>query len=286
MKLPVLIYFQRIVIVLCCLALSAPSFAASSIDMPADTKVYLVTPVEIIAKRKLYDVGDTIPVEVWRDVVVKGRIVIRAETPATLRVDAIKGRSVVGIRGRVTFGAVQTTSVDGQVIYLSGGYNKEGTGRVAMAATLGAIVFAPAIFIPGGVPRFPAGTVFDAQTDGSYVVVLPKVERPVVKLKLKNQFEVDVDYDKLLESEKPKHFEFVLHNVSREEEFVIDSVNGELVKPLKLQRVESNNGEVRASIKIKKLSKKFRKGINRFDVAYADKAGERVSSEVILDIEY
>jgi len=286
MKRPVWIYCQRIVIVLCCMALSVPSFAANSIDVPADTKVYLMTPVEIVAKRKLYDVGDTIPVEVWRDVVVKGQIVIRARTPATLRVDSIKGRNVVGIRGRVSFGAVQTTAADGQVIHLSGGYNKEGTGRVAMAATLGAIVFAPAIFIPGGVPRFPAGTVFDAQTAGSYVVVMPGKKRPVVKLKLKNQFEVDVDYDKLLGSEKPKNFEFVLHNVNKEEEFVIDSVNGELVKPLKLQRVESNDGEIRASIKIKKLSKKFRKGINRFEIAYTDASKERVSSEVILDIEY
>lgn len=166
MQRPVWICLQRILIVLCCLALPMSTFAAYSIDVPKDTKVYLVTPVEIIAKRKLYNVGDTIPVEVWRDVVVKGRTVIKAGTPATLRVDSIKGRNVVGIRGRVSFGAVQTTAVDGQTIHLSGGYNKEGTGRVALAATLGAIVFFPALFIPGGVPRFPADTVFDAQTSG------------------------------------------------------------------------------------------------------------------------
>lgn len=101
-----------------------------------------------------------------------------------------------------------------------------------------------------------------------------------------DKFTVDVDYDKLFESEKPEEFEFVLSNVSQDREFVIDSINDESVKPLKLRRVDSNEGDIRASIKIKKLSKKFRKGINRFEVAYTDESGERVSSEVVLEIEY
>ena len=53
--------------------LAASAAAASTISLPADTPVYLVTKQEIIAKKRDYAVGDLIPVQVWRDVIVNGR---------------------------------------------------------------------------------------------------------------------------------------------------------------------------------------------------------------------
>jgi len=266
--------------------MSASTIASGTVQVPANTRVYLVTKTEIVAKRKLYDVGDTIPVEVWRDVFVDGFFVIKAGTPATLRVDSIKGRNVVGIRGNVGFSAVDTNAVDGQTIQLGGGYNKKGTGRVALSATLGALVFWPALFIPGGVPRFPAGTIFDAYTDGSYSIASTGQEWPVVRIGPPDVFTVEVAYEKLSATDKPGDFEFILYAVAGDRDFFIDSINGEPVKPLALQTLPMEGGHVRASVAIKKLSKQFRRGINRFEVAYADDSGERVASEVVLEIEY
>lgn len=278
--------FQRAMVAVISLMLAGATIAANTVHVPAETPVYLVTKKEIIAKRKLYDIGDTIPVEVWRDVIIDGVIVIKVGTPATLRVDAIKGRNIVGIRGNVSFSAVDTNAIDGQTINLGGGYKQKGAGRVALSATLGVLVFWPALFIPGGVPRFPADTIFNAYTDGSYNVASTGQERPIIRLGSEDRFTAEVDYEKLLVTEKPKDFEFVLYEVAGDHEFFIDSINGVSVKPLKLEKLGTETDQVRAAVPIKKLSKKFQKGINRFEVAYTDASGDRISSEVILEIEY
>ncbi len=277
---------SRIVALLVCLAVGNPAIAATSIPIPAETPIYLITDKEIIAKRRNYDVGDTIPVKVWRDVIVQGIAVIKADTPATLRVESIKGRSVVGISGKVSFGAVETTAIDGQTINLGGGYNKKGAGRIALSATLGALIFWPALFIPGGVPRFPSGTVFDAYSDGSYRIELTGKERRIIQLGGTNRFTALVDYDTLMATEKPKYFDFILIDTGDSQEFVIDSVNGESIKPLPIKILSADDDRLRAQVEIKKLSKKFQRGINRFDIAYTDDAGDRVASEVILEIEF
>lgn len=277
---------ERVVFATLSLALAMPVAGANFVQTHENTPVYLVTTKEIIAKRKTYDVGDTIPVEVWRDVVVDGYTVIKAGTPATLRVDSIKGRSVVGISGKVSFGAVETTAADGQTVHLGGGYNKKGAGRIALSATLGALVFWPALFIPGGVPRFPEGTVFDAYTDGSYNVEILGDQRRVIQLSSGTRFTAEMDYDKLLATEKPKHFDILLYETEGQPEFVIDNINGESIEPLELQNLGEEDGHVRTSIDIKTLSKKFQRGINRFEVAYVDDSGDRIASEVILEIEF
>jgi hypothetical protein len=69
---------------------------------------------------------------------------------------------------------------------------------------------------------------------------------------------------------------------------VIDNVNGKSIEalPLAVKDVNSTDGESTgiAEIKAKTLAKFFAKGINRFEVAYDD-AGQRVATEVVMDVQ-
>ncbi len=266
------------------LSLATLSAQAASVRVPDETRVFLVTLEEIVAKKRHYAVGDLIPVEVWRDVVVDGRTVIAAKTPATLRVDSIRARTIVGIKGKVSFAAVGTSAVDGQVIQLAGGYNKAGRGFVPAAATIGALVFWPALFIPGGAPRFPANTVFDAVVDGSYLISTDDVS--VVKLPRDQFFSVEVDYARLTAADAPTQLEMLLRNVNPGSTFVVDRVNEQPIKPLPVRLGAVDGNGVRASVNLKKLSRFFQPGINRFEVATTHPAGDRVAAEVVLEMQF
>ena len=71
-------------------------------------------------------------------------------------------------------------------------------------------------------------------------------------------------------------------------EFVIDRINSEDVKPLKLKNLsEAEIGEeavITARIKIKTLVKKFAKGINFIEIANTG-TPERAATRLMVDIE-
>jgi hypothetical protein len=223
--------------------------------------------------------------------VIDGQVVIAAGTPVVARVDQVSGRNIAGIKGKMTIGAYETESVDGQTIQLSGGYNKEGKGRMAVSI-VGAVLFLPLIFIPGSAAEMPAGSVFDAYVDRTWTIdVADKAENKVINLTSFSLEEISAEllYDKLSESEKPKDFEFLItvpETASRE--FVIDRVNGEPIKPIKLklvsETVEDEEAVINATVRIKTLVKQFQKGINTIDISYPD-GDDRISNEVVINIQ-
>jgi hypothetical protein len=272
-----------------CLLFQAQVYA-SSIRLPSDTRVYVETKQDLIAKGDRVQQGQAVRSQVWRDVVVNGHVLIAAGTPVIAKVDQVKNRQIAGVKGSMTIGAYETESVDGQVIQLSGGYHKEGKSRMALSITLGVLFILP-ILIPGKAAELPAGTVFDAYIDKSWQIDVPD-SSSVRKLNLSN-FGADISaellYEKFESEEKPKYFEFqitVPQDASRE--FVIDRVNSEVIKPLKLKNVsefiEDDEAVVNAQIKIKTLLKKFAKGINTIEIASVD-GEERVAAKLTIDIE-
>ena len=54
---------------------------ASSIRLPTDTRVYVKTKQELIAKGDRVQQGQLVRSEVWRDVVINGHVLISAGTP-------------------------------------------------------------------------------------------------------------------------------------------------------------------------------------------------------------
>jgi hypothetical protein len=245
----------------------------------------------LVAKGGAVRPGDLVRSKVWRDVVVGDKVVIAAGTPVIARVDSVKGRSIAGVKGKLTIGAYETESVDGQTIQLSGGYGKEGKGRMALSI-VGAVFLLPLIFIPGSAAEMPAGSVFDAYVDRSWEIsVEDSPESKIIDLSAFSQEDISAEllYDKLADQEKPKNFEFLVtipESASRD--LVIDRINGEAIKPLNLRLnsevIEDDEALINASVKIKTLLKKFRKGINTIEIAYVE-GEERISTEVVVNIQ-
>ena len=263
--------------------------ASAAVSIPPDTRVFLETKEALVGKKGQVSVGQMVRCQVWRDIVVDGQVVVAAGTPALAKVDSFKTRKVAGIKGKMTLAALETESVDQQSVQLTGGYNKEGKGRIALAASLGALVAWPLIFIPGKPAELPTGTVFDAYTSHRITIdALEPTRPPVVDLAgTVSAFEVEVLYDELAKEKKPKNFDFLITApANAPERFVIDRLNGSPTEPIELEIVSTSEGTVRAQAKIKTLAKRFKKGINTFDVAYVSDDGERVATEIILEIQF
>jgi hypothetical protein len=263
---------------------------ASTIRLPADTRIYVETREDLIAKGDRVTQGQLVRSAVWRDVVVNGHILIPTGTPVVAKVDHVKGRQIAGVKGEMKIGAYEVESIDGQTIQLSGGYHKEGKSRMALSITLGVLFILP-IFIPGKAAELPAGTVFDAYVDQSWQIDVGAVSgaQKIDLSYLGSDIEAELLYDKLEQQEKPKYFEFQITVPADVPcEFVIDRVNSEEIDPLKLrvtaEELEDDEMVVQAQIKIKTLIKKFAKGINSIEIANV--AGdERVATRLIVDIE-
>jgi hypothetical protein len=101
--------------------------------------VYLATKQELVGKKGELEVGQLVRCEVWRDVLVDGRVVIAAGTPATAKVDSLSYRKVAGIKGKMSLAAIETETVHRQPLSLTGGYIIDGTGRIALSASLSAL---------------------------------------------------------------------------------------------------------------------------------------------------
>lgn len=263
---------------------------AASIKLPASTRVYVETAQELIGKRGHAEEGQSVRAKVWRDVVVDGHVLIEAGAPVVARVDSVKHRNIAGVKGKMTVGAYETQSVDGQSIQLSGGYNKDGKSRMALSITLGVLFILP-IFIPGKAAELPVGTVFDANVDRSWQVEVAGAAdtRKIDLSYLDSDISAELLYEKFTEQEKPKYFEFqitVPQDASRS--FVIDRINSDAIKPLKLKNVsekfEDDELVVNAQIKIKTLLKKFAKGINTIEIACIE-GEERIATRLTIDIE-
>ena len=263
---------------------------ADTVRLPANTRIFVETSQDLIGKRGQAEQGQIVRANVWRDVVVNGHVLVAAGAPVMAKVDEVKHRNIAGVKGKMTVGAYETESVDGQVIQLHGGYHKDGKSRMALSITLGVLFILP-IFIPGKAAELPAGTVFDASVDNNWQVEVGATAgtRKINLSYMDSEISAELLYEKFEEQEKPKYFEFqitVPQDASRS--FVIDRINSEAIKPLKLSNVSENFEGVElvinAQIKIKTLLKKFAKGINTIEIANIE-GDERVATQLTIDIE-
>lgn len=281
----------------CALAMTqlivAPIAYAESItrELPAGTKVFLALDEGVTSKRKDGEVGEIIPCRVWRDVDAGGMSFIKAGTPATCKVDKVKHRNIGGIEGKISIAGLETKAVDGSPIILSGGYNKEGYGRKAVAWTVGLLLLWPMLFITGGSAELPPGTIFDTYTANALTVTadVATSSRAINLDGLIKDYSAEFMLDEFLSEPKPKTFKFKILKVGAfPKEFRIDNVNDQAIDPITLKMgTREQQDDVTASIgevEIKPLAKHFQKGINRVQVAYMD-GDTRFATEVLIEIQ-
>ena len=274
------------------LGTTTPAFAADPSTLSAGTRLFLTLDDNVTSARGGDDVGTIVRCRVWRDVESQGVVFIKSGTPATCRVDKVKRRNMGGTEGAVSVGGVETRSTDGQLIMLSGGYNKEGSGHKAVVWTVGLLLLWPVLFVPGGNAELPPGTVFDVSTVNELKIAgteTAPVHRVVNLSSLSSGFSAEFMLDDFLA--QPKHSAFRI-KVSTDGELptklFIDNVNGKPVDAMAmvLSKIVTNpEGSTGvAEINAKVLAKHFVRGINRFEVAYMDGA-ERKATEVVMEVQ-
>lgn len=274
------------------LAPASSAMAATPGVLEPGARLFLTLDEGVSSARGGDDVGTIVRCRVWRDVESRGVVFIKAGSPATCRVDKVKRRNMGGTEGAVSVGGVETRSVDGQLVMLSGGYNKEGAGHKAVVWTVGILLLWPVLFVPGGNAELPPGTVFDVTTvnDIKLAEAAATSAPRVVNLSgLGAGLSADFMLDDFMD--QPKHDTFrikVAKDGGLPAKLFIDSVNGKTVEamPLAVTNVAVKDGEATgvAEIKAKTLAKYFARGINRFEVAY-EEGGARKSVEVVMDVQ-
>jgi len=288
-------FMRRAIVVLLVTATAFFSAIAAPSDskvLPAGTRFYLVTDQEVSSKRGQADTGMPVMCRVWRDVEVVGTVIIKGGTPANCRVDSVKRSNMGGIEGKVSIGAIETRSVDGQTVMLQGGYNKEGSGRKAAVWTAGILLLWPILFVPGGAAVLPPGTVFDVSTVNNLSMSIEGgAPRRINMAALTASTSGEILIDEFLAQKKPENLKMKLSVPGEKIDlgaFKIDAVNGKEIEAIPVNVVDSTvtEGDVVAigEVKIKALGKHFQKGINRFDVSYFGN-GSREPVELILDIQ-
>jgi len=261
--------------------------------LPEGTRIYLELLERVSGKRGEANEGDVVRSRVWRDVTVDGVTIISAGTMAHVRVDNVKHARMFGMKGELSLGAVETKTTDGQVVTLTGGYNKEGKSYAAVTTTVTLLLFWPAMFVFGKAAHLPTGTVFDAFTLNAMKMRVEGAEAaPVVNLAAVFEPGLSAEFvmDNLRGEKPPDNFQIrVIGPRDIPTTLVIDSVNGKPIEPLGLEVVGNTPMDERlellTEVSVKKLAKHFQKGINRVEVAY-NVDGKKESAEAILNAQF
>ncbi len=110
------------------------------------------------------NMNDMINLEVARDVIVDGKIVIKGGTPAIGTVTMVEGKGVVGKPGKIQFSVDSTKSVDDQNVLLRSTVTQTGKDSSTSSIAVGAICCIFGLFMKGGEASFPVGSEVKAFT--------------------------------------------------------------------------------------------------------------------------
>jgi len=261
---------------------------AETVNVRFGTRVFIQLDQRVTSKKKHNRPGSFVFAHVWRDVVVNGKTVVEAGTPAMVQIGEIKGAKVAGIKGFVELKALQVLAVDGQDLMLTGGYDQSGKSLMALSIALAAVILVPLIFIKGKQAKLETGTVFDAMVSQPAEVQVEDSTPVKISIGHTQPLTVEVRY-KELEGNTKKDLKALPLQLTLEGDVIdnarVVSVNANPIAPIPLTGFAGRPCEegcvcVDAEVNIKALGKHFSKGYNRFVV----QVGE-FTDEVLLDVE-
>ncbi|OGX03456.1 MAG: hypothetical protein A3G87_05720 [Omnitrophica bacterium RIFCSPLOWO2_12_FULL_50_11] len=116
--------------------------------------------------------GDIVHMEVLRDVVVDGKVVIDAGTPVQGEVIAASDRGFIGEAGRVGISVKSTSTVDGRTVYLRSTLHREGEEKQTLSLVLGLVLCFLFLFMKGGEAEIMAGSEVKAYIDDDAAVAV------------------------------------------------------------------------------------------------------------------
>jgi hypothetical protein len=258
--------------------------SAGTLTIPSGTKLYGELEQQITSNEKEFSVGQAVQGRVWRNVTVNGQTVIAAGAPMALEISSITKRKIAGRGGDVKVKAMSVTAVDGSEIALDGGYDKAAGNRIALAASLSALVLWPLIFIRGKEAVLDVGTVFDAAVPANTNVVVADDRPRTLRIPKASNLSVEVLYDEVDEKSKALPLKITMCDQDWSSSASITQVNEKDVPALPVAlAAPSADGQCKSAhgtVGMKELASHFTKGINRFTVG----AGSE-SVEVVLDVE-
>jgi hypothetical protein len=257
---------------------------AATVTVPAGMKVFGELEQEVTSDLDEFSVGDTVRGRVWRNVVVDGSTVIEAGAPMTLRIAEIRKRKIAGRGGNVTIQAVAVTAVDGSEVFLEGGYDRQGSHRTGLTASLSALVFWPAIFIRGKEAVLEPGTVFDASVPANINIEVGAARPRTIRIASDETLSAEVLYDEVQEDAKELPLRLALCGADWQNVAAVTAVNDKQIPALSISlaapEASDECSSARGVVDLKELSEHFTRGINRFTVESAGK-----TAEVVLDVE-
>jgi hypothetical protein len=255
-----------------------------TLTIPSGTKIYGELEQQITSNEKEFTVGQAVHGRVWHNVTVNGQTVIAAGAPMVLEISSITKRKIAGRGGDVKVQAMSVTAIDGADINLDGGYDKKAGNRIALAASLSALVLWPLIFIRGKEAVLDVGTVFDASVPANTLVTVADDRPRTLRIAHTSNLAVDVLYDEVDEKSKALPLKVTMCDQAWITSATITQVNEKDIPALPISlAAPSADGQcnsAKGTVGMKELASHFTKGINRFTVSTGSE-----SVGVVLDVE-
>ena len=143
---------------------SAPAFAQTNVvRVPAGTAVTLATTSTL--DPQMVRVGDVVNLTVVSDVVVNGKVVFKAGSPARAEITAASPRGIVGRPDKMTVQLQNAQAVDGSTVPITAAKSVEGDDKMVLTIVL-TLVCVPFILMKGGKAAIPSGSQINATTNG------------------------------------------------------------------------------------------------------------------------
>lgn len=153
----------------------APIAAGNAGMLRVGTEVPLKLSEELTTKGKLLKVGYRFHLEVASNVMVDGRIVIPAGSPAMGEVTEVRNKGMWGKSGHIT-ARILYTIVNGRQIRLTGNFDEKGT--TGTAGVVGAVALLPVagFFTTGTSAKIASGTPVKAFVDEDVALTAPPAQ--------------------------------------------------------------------------------------------------------------